>query len=93
MSVALKNPKEAIGHKIRWHSWDPSCYLVLEKIDGRELRGKFFNGRTMQHKTNFVLSKGIRTITTDYLEVSWWYLIEELITPDYYKLDDRLFEI
>jgi hypothetical protein len=88
------DPKDAIGHKIGWSTWTDGSYFILESIDGKTLRGILHTKYEPEsHRDKFVLGKGIRLMTKDSKEVSYWYLLEELKTFKLSKLDDNLFEI
>jgi len=92
MSKTLENPEDAIGHKIRWNSWDGS-YFLLERVNGRDLYGTLYSDYKNFHRDRFVLGKGIKHMTDGQKETSYWYLIEEHRAFKIPKLDDELFEI
>jgi len=92
--TTLMDPKDAIGHKIRWNSWEDGSYFILKKIDGKNLYGTLYTKYDGEsHRDKFVMGKGIRLMTKDYKEVSYWYLLEELKIFKLSKFDDKLFEI
>jgi hypothetical protein len=90
----LINPKDAIGHKIKWNSWTDGSHFILEKVSGRDLYGMLYNRYESEpHRNKFVLGKGIRSMTKGNKDASYWYLLEELRIFKLSKLDDKLFEI
>ncbi len=91
--TTLMDPRDAIGHKIRWNSWKDGSYFILKGIDGKNLTGTLYSSYEDSHRDKFVLGKGIRLMTDGYKEVSYWYLLEELKIFKFSKLDDKLFEI
>jgi hypothetical protein len=91
--TTLMDPRDAIGHKIRWNSWDDGSYFILKSIDGKNLRGTLYSRYEDAHIDKFVMGKGIKLMSDDYKEVSYWYLLEELKVFKLSKFDDKLFEI
>jgi hypothetical protein len=89
----LMDPRDAIGHKIKWHSWDDREYFILESVNDRYLKGILFTKYDSSHKNKFVLGKGIKLMTKGEKENGHWYLLEELKIFKISKLDDKLFEI
>jgi len=93
--MILKNPEDAIGHKIVWNTWSDGSYFILKKINGRSLYGTLYTKYDgLTHKDKFVIGKGIKHKESPYrYEDSYWYLLEELRVFKFSKLDDKLFEI
>ncbi len=89
----LMDPKDAIGHKIRWSTWTDGSYFLLKSIEGKNIYGNLYTRYEDSHRDKFVIGKGIRLMTDDHKEVSYWYLIEKLKIFKMSKLDDELFEI
>ncbi len=87
--MTLKNPHEAVGHKIRYYSWDTS-YMIVERVDSmnQKIYGTLVTEKGRSNKnTKYNLCKGI---TTGRKEYDYWYII------DYQTFDllpDELFEI
>lgn len=91
--TTLMDPKDAIGRKIRWSTWNDGSYFILNVIDGRNLHGTLYTKYDEPGRNRFVIGKGIKLKTDGYKEVSYWYLLEELKIFKLSKLDDDLFEI
>ncbi len=91
--TTLMDPSDAIGHKIRWNSWDDDSYFILRSIDGKNIYGELHSSYEEPHRDRFVIGKGIRLMTGGHKEVSYWYLLEDLKIFKLSKLDDKLFEI
>ena len=92
--MVLQNPKDAIGHKIAWNSWGDGSYFILDNINGRDLYGTLYTRYDgISHRDKFVIGKGIKYMTNDTKQVSYWYLLEEIKTFKITKLKDELFEI
>jgi hypothetical protein len=92
--TTLMNPKDAIGHKIRWNTWEDGSYFILDNINGRNLYGSLYTKYDgLTHKDKFVIGKGIKLMTSGHKETSYWYLLEELKIFKLSKLEDSLFEI
>ncbi len=85
--MILKDPKDAIGHKIRWCRWENNKSFFVESIDTYygKIRGILHDTKGKNPYT-YNLVKGI---TTGEIMTDRWYIINW--NP--YKLNDELFEI
>jgi len=90
--MKLDNPREAIGRKIRWHSWDDKSYFIPDTINSnlRAMSGMYYpiTGKPRRTQT-FVLGKGIKSRSSGD-NIQYWIFVEE---HNPFKLDDELFEI
>ncbi len=91
--TTLMDPKDAIGHKIRWNTWTDGSYFIMNRIDGRNIYGELYTRYEDSQRDKFVIGSGIRLMTDGSKEASYWYLLEELKIFKLSKLDDKLFEI
>lgn len=92
--TTLMDPRDAIGHKIRWNSWNDNSYFILENVNGRDLSGTLYTEYDgLSHRDKFVIGKGIRLMTSGHKKESYWYLIEKLKVFKLSKFEDELFEI
>jgi len=95
--MKLENTQEAIGYKIRWHSWDKNSYFIPDYINDhtKELKGVYYEpGKSKSRRDSFTLGKGIKIRSTDRKsDYHYWIMMENLYIPNTYELDDRLFEI
>ena len=90
--MKLSNPKDAIGHKIVWHTWKDSYFIPeIILVSERRIYGRLY-AYGKDHPDNFHLGDGIKTMSPK-REPSYWYLIEELKIFKTSKLSDELFEI
>ena len=84
----FKNPKDAIGYKIQYHTWQKP-YFKLERVDtlNHKVIGTYVDRNGNETKTSYNLCKGI---TKGEKHHDYWHII------DYQKfelLPDELFEI
>ncbi|MHA2181818.1 MAG: hypothetical protein ACXAAH_10375 [Promethearchaeota archaeon] len=92
--MVLENPKDAIGHKIAWNSWEDGDYFLLKEVNGKHLSGQLYTRYDgLSHRDKFVIGSGIKYMTKEPRKDSYWYLLEELKIFKISKLDDELFEI
>ena len=87
--MILENPKEAVGHKVRYYSWEKS-YMIVEGVDSinRKIYGTMVTEKGSINKgIKYNLCKGITTGEKIY---DYWCLVDY----QYFgKLPDELFEI
>ena len=88
--VKLIDPFDAIGCKIKYHTWSERTEFLLESVD--TIKGKihgtyFIEGKEIPD-TTFNLCKGI----TKEKRYDCWYIVEDNRNV-VFSLDDKLFEI